>query len=132
MIILIASAWLQLGVDPTSKLKTPTNVNSFDSLLQCSNDRSLSGLSGCDITITPNPSYCVDSNSKSESEYQYAYVQANASQNNKVENSTVLGKPYSNITGLAGNVNIDPNPSYSLLEDIKLNDNPAYRKLQLH
>ena len=121
-----------LGDDPTSKLKTPINVNSVDSQFQCYHDRSTSGLIGHDIIIASNPSYSVDSNSEKESEYQYAYVQANASQNSKVVNSTVLRKAYSNVTDLATDVKIDSNPSYSLLEDIKLDDNPAYRKLQLY
>ena len=123
----------QLGVDPTSRLETvnalyiPTNVKSLDSLLQNIDDRSR----GCDVIITPNPSYAVDPNSlhtKQESEYPYEYVQTD---NDKAATS---GGTHNEVTDLAGNVNIDLNPSYSLPQgdqDIKLQDNPSYDKVVL-
>ena len=74
---------------------------------------------GSNIIITPNPSYSVHPNtlrSEKEPEYQYDYVQPDG--------------------GLAeyDNVNIDPNPSYSLPQgdqDVKLQNNPSYIKLKL-
>ena len=127
----------QLGVDPTSRLETvnalyiPTNVKSLDSLLQKIDDRSR----GCDVIITPNPSYAVDPNSlhtKQESEYSYEYVQTD---NDEAAKSTTPGGTYNEVANLAGNVNFDLNPSYSLPngdQDIKLQDNPSYDKVVLY
>ena len=129
-----------LGVDPTSRLETvnalyiPTNVKSVDSLLQKIDDRSRSGAIGCDVMITPNPSYTVDPNSlhnKQESEYPYEYVQTD---NDEAAKSTTSRGTHNEVTDLAGNVNIDLNPSYSLPQgdqDIKLQDNPSYDKVVL-
>ena len=127
----------QLGIHPTSRLETantlyiPTNVKSLDSLLQKIDDRSR----GCDVIITPNPSYTVDPNSlhtKQESEYPYEYVQTD---NDEVAKSTTSGGTHNEVTDLAGNVNIHLNPSYSLPngdQDIKLQDNPSYDKVVLY
>ena len=100
------------------------------------NDRSRSGVIGCDIINTPNPSYIASPNSLiqtgKESEYQYDYVQTDKLvQNNKVLEPSTSAAMHNNIIHLADNVNIDHNPSYFLLQDIKLEDNPSYRKLQL-
>ena len=123
----------QLEVHPTSRLETvnalyiPTNVKSIDSLLQKIDDRSR----GCDVIITPNPSYAVDPNSlhtKQESEYPYEYVQTDN------DEAATSGGTHNEVTDLAGNVNIDLNPSYSLPQgdqDIKLQDNPSYDKVVL-
>ena len=127
-----------LGVDPTSRLETvnalyiPTNVKSLDSLLQKIDDRSRSGVIGRDVIITPNPSYAVDPNSlhtKQESEYSYEYVQTD---NDEAAKSTTPGGTHNEVTNLAGNVNFDLNPSYSLPQgdqDTKLEDNPSYDKV---
>ena len=61
---------LQLGaeVEPKSKLETvnalyiSSKVKSLDSLLRC-HDTSRSDVIGCDVIITPNPSYAVGPNS---------------------------------------------------------------------
>ena len=123
----------QLRVDPTSRLETvnamyiPTNVKSIDLLLQRINDRSRSGVIGCDVIITPNPSYTVDPNSLQtgkESEYSYECVQTG---NNEVAKSTTAEGTHNEVINVADNVNIDLNPSYSLPQrdqDIKLEDNP--------
>ena len=128
----------QLGakVDPTSRQETvntlhiPTKVKSLDSLLQCHD------VIGSDVIITPNPSYSVGPNSsdtKKDCEYQYDYVQTDdgLAECDKVVGSTTSEGVYDEITDHADNVNIDPNPSYSLAQDIKLEDNPSYDKLQL-
>ena len=127
----------QSGVDPTSRLESinalyiPTNVKSIDSLLQQIDDRSRSGVIGCDVIITPNPSYTVYPNSlqtKQESEYSYAYVQTG---NDK---ATTSEGTHNEVNNLADNVIIDLNPSYSLPhgdQDIKLQDNPSYDKVLL-
>ena len=128
----------QLGtkVDPTSRLETvnalyiPTEVKSLDSLLQHHD------VIGSDVIITPNPSYNVGPNSldtAKDYEYQYDYVQIDDElvEHDKVVGSTTSGGVYDEITDHADNVNIDPNPSYSLAQDIKLEDNPSYDKLLL-
>ena len=127
----------QLEVNPTSRLETvnalyiPTNVKSIDSLLQQIDDRSRSGMIGCDVIITPNPSYTVDPNSlktKHESEYSYEYVQTG---NDKAATSEGT---HNEVNNFADNVSIDLNPSYSLPQgdqDIKLQDNPSYDKVLL-
>ena len=109
----------------------PTKVKSIDSLLQRIRDRN-----GCDIIITPNPSYAVCPNSLQSgkaSEYQYDYVQIDDGlvQHDKIVGSTAPGGLHNNPVD---NVTIDPNPSYSLPQggqDVKLEDNPSYNKLQL-
>ena len=79
---------------------------------------------GCDVTITPNPSYAIgQTHSGKESEYQYDYVQPDGLVK-QVECTTSAG-------GDEVNVNIDTNPSYSVAQDVKLEDNPSYDKLQL-
>ena len=106
--------------DPTTKLETanalyiPTKVKSVDSLLQRIDNR------GCDVTITPNPSYTISQNSHSGKELEYDYVQP--------DNGVV------NLGGdkiIVGNVTMDTNPSYSIAQNVKLEDNPSYDKLQL-
>ena len=129
----------QLGVHPTSRLEIvnalyiPTNVKSVE---QHGHDRSRSAAIGYNVIITPNPSYILSPNSiqtEKESEYQYDYVQTDDKlvQRDKVLELTTSGEANNKITNPAGNVNIDHNPSYFLLQDIKLEDNPSYRKLQL-
>ena len=117
----------------------PTNVKSLDSLLRRIDDRSRSGVIGCDVIITPNPSYTIDPNSletREESEYPYDYVQTDNElvQQDKAAESTTLEGTHNEVTDLAEDVNIDPNTSYSLPQDdqnIKLEDNPSYDKLLL-
>ena len=113
----------------------PTEVKSIDALLQHIHGRSRSG---SNVIITPNPSYTVDPNSlqsRKESEYQYDYVQPDDGlpQHDRVVPSTGAGEVHGKVTDhLAdNNVFIDPNPSYSLPQVIKLEDNPSYEKLQL-
>ena len=125
----------------TSKLETvnalymPTNVKSLDSLLR-QHDTSRTDMIGCtcDVKITPNPSYAVGPNSsetEKECEYQYDYVQTDdgSVQHDKVVGATTSGGEYDEIIDPADNVNIDPNPSYALPQDVKLKDNPSYKQL---
>ena len=135
------SGTLQLGakVEPKSKLETinalyiPTKVKSLDSLLRY-HDTSRSDVIGCDVIITPNPSYAVGQNSSEtgkECEYQYDYVQIDdgSVQHDKVVGATTSGGDYDKVINPADNVNIDPNPSYLLPQDVKLEDNPSYTQL---
>ena len=119
--------------DPTSKLETvnalyiPTKVKSIDSLLRRI-DRSRSDVIDCDVTITPNPSYAIgQTHSGKESEYQYDYVQPDDRLVKQVECTTSAGGDEVTVD----NVNIDTNPSYSVAQDFKLEDNPSYDTLQL-
>ena len=87
---------------------------------------------GSNVTITPNPSYSVDPNllqSGKESEYQYDYVQPDDGLP-RHDRSTTSGVHYEATDG-ADNVYIDPNPSYSVAQDVKLQDNPSYDKLKV-
>ena len=119
-------------VGPTCKLETintlyiPFELKSVDSSLQHD-----------DVIITPNPSYAVGPNSSEtgkECEYQYDYVQTDdgSVQHDKVVGATTSGGDYDEVIDPADNVNIHPNPSYSLPQDVqvvKLVDNPSYDKL---
>ena len=127
--------------DPTSRLETanaayiPTKVKSIDSLLRRIDDGSRSGVIGSNVTIIPNPSYSVDPNllrSGKESEYQYDYVQTDDElvKHDRVVKCTTSGGDEV-IDATADNVYIDPNPSYSVAQDVKLENNPSYDKLQL-
>jgi len=110
-------------VDPSSRLKTvnalhiPTEVTSLDSLLK--------HYHGCDVIITPNPSYATSQLQTTEKfNQQYDYIQI-SDELNQGEATDPTSKD---------NVNIDTNPSYSLPQgdqDVKLEDNPSYDKLQL-
>ena len=132
---------LQLGaeVEPRSRLETintlyvSTKVKSLDSLLR-RHDTSRSDVIGCVFIITPNPSYAVGPNSSEtgkECEYQYDYVQTDdgSVQHDKVVGATTSGGEYDEVIDPADNVNIDPNPSYALPQDVKLEDNPSYTQL---
>ena len=110
-----------------------TKVKSLDSLLQ-RHDISRTDINGCDVIITPNPSYTVGPNSsetRKECEYQYDYVQTDdgSVQHDKVVGATTSGGEYDEVNDPADNVNIDPNPSYALPQDVKLKDNPSYKQL---
>ena len=133
----------QLGakVDLTSKLETAnalsisSKVKSLDSLLRC-RDTSRTDVIGCDVIITPIPSNVVDPNSSEigkECEYQYDYVQiyVGSVQHDKVVEATTPGGKHDKVIDPVDNVNIDPNPSYALPQDVKLEDNPSYKQLQL-
>ena len=115
----------------------PTEVKSINSLLQHIHGRSRSDAISSNVTITPNPSYTVDPNSLQsgkEFEYQYEYVQPDDGlpQHNRIVVSTATKEVHKVTDHLADdNVCIDPNPSYSLAQVIKLEDNPSYNKLQL-
>ena len=128
-----SGALSQLGavVGPTSKLETvnalymPFEVKSVGSSLQHD-----------DVIITPNPSYAVGPNSsetRKECEYQYDYVQTDdgSVQHDKVVGATTSGGEYDEVNDPADNVNIDPNPSYALPQNVKLEDNPSYLPLQV-
>ena len=110
----------------------PTKAKSIDLRID---DGSRSGVIGSNVTITPNPSYSVGPNllrSGKESEYQYDYVQTDdglVKHDRIVEYTTSGGDEVIDTT--ADNVYIDPNPSYSVAQDVKLEDNPSYDKLQL-
>jgi len=126
-------------VDLLSRLKTvnalyvPTEVKSLDSLLKRDH--------GCDVIITPNPSYATSRLQTIENfDLQYDYVQIGDELNQQdkfgylqlVGSSTSQGEA-TNPTS-KDNVNIDTNPSYSLPQDdqdVKLEDYPSYNKLQL-
>ena len=112
-----------------------SKVKSLDSLLRC-RDTSRTDVIGCDVIITPIPSNFVDPNSSEtgkECEYQYDYVQTDdgSVQHDKVVGATTSGEEYDKVIDPADNVNIDPNPSYALPQDVKLEDNPYYKQLQL-
>ena len=144
-----SGALSQLGavVGPTSKLEIvnalymPFEVKSVDSSLQHD-----------DVIITPNPSYAVGPNSSEtgkECEYQYDYVQTDVGsvQHDKVVEATTSGGEYDEVIEPVDNViidpnpsyvlssvdhqdvNIDSNPSYSLPQNVKLEDNPSYSPL---
>ena len=60
-------------LETVNALYLPTKVKSLDSLLR-QHDTSRTGVIGCDVIITPNPSYAVGPNSLEtgkECEYQY-------------------------------------------------------------
>ena len=124
--------------DLTSKLETvnalyiSSIVKSLDSLLR-RHDTSRTDVIGCDVIITPNPSYGVGPNSGKKCEYQYDYVQTDdgSVQHDKVVGATTSGGKHDKVIDPVDNVNIDPNPSYVLPQDIKLEDNPSYKQLQL-
>ena len=129
-------------VDHISKLETvnalyiSSKVKSLDSLLRC-HDTCRTDVIGCDVIITPNPSYAVGPNSSEtgkECEYQYDYVQTDdgSVQHDKVVEDTTSGGEYDEVIDPVDNVNIDPNPSYVLPQDVKLEDNPSYLPLQDH
>ena len=126
-------------VNLTSKLETvnalyiSSKVKSLDSLLR-RHDTSRTDVIGCDVIITPNPSYAVGPNSSEtgkECEYQYDYVQTDdgSFQHDKVVGATTSGGDYDELIDPADNVNIDPNPSYVLPQDVKLEDNPSYTQM---
>ena len=130
-------------VEPKSKLETvnalyiSSKVKSLDSLLRCYNKHGTDVI-GCDVIITPNPSYAVGPNSSEtgkKCEYQYAYVQIiiddGSVQHGKVVGATTSGAEHDKVIDPADNVNIDPNPSYSVPQDVKLKDNPSYKQLEL-
>ena len=105
----------------------PTKVKSLDSLLKRIDDRSVIG-----VTVTPNPSYShVGPNSlQSGKELDYDYVETDDGLvgHDKVVTS---GGVYDEVTDVTiDTVNIDPNPAYSVGQDVKLEDNPSYDKLQ--
>ena len=110
-------------------------VKSLDSLLRC-HDRCRTDVIGCtcNVIIIPNPSYAIGPNSSEtgkECEYQYDYVQTDdgSVQHDKVVGATTSGGECDEVIDLAENVNIDPNPSYVLPQDVKLKDNPSYTQL---
>ena len=105
----------QLGakVDPTSRqervnaLYIPTKLKSLDSLLQHHD------------VFESDVKHSVGSNSSDtakDCEYQYDYIQTDDGlvECDKVVGSTTSGGVYDEITDHADNVNIDPNPPYSL------------------
>ena len=88
-------------VELTSKLETvnalyiSSKVKSLDSLLRC-HDTSRTDMIGCDVIITPNPSYAVGLNSSEtgkECGYQYDYVQTDdgSVQHDKAVGGTTSG-----------------------------------------
>jgi len=107
-------------------LYIPTKVKSLDSLLKRIDDRS-----GIGVTITPNPSYSrVGPNSlQSGEELEYDYVET---EDGLVGHDKVTsGGVHDEVTDVTmDTVNIDPNPAYSVGQDVKLEDNPSYDKLQ--
>ena len=129
-------------VKPLSRLETineayiSTKVKSLDSLLkQHNHSRSVSNTctAGCNVTITPNPSYDVMSNTSQtkkepeQLEYDYTSYDLTAA-------SAASGGVCGDVSNSASNdnVTINLNPSYSLPyngQDVKLEDNPSYAKL---
>ena len=103
----------------------PTKVKSLDSLLKRIDDRS-----GIGVTVTPNPSYNrVGPNSlQNGKELEYDYVQTDDGLvgHDKVVTSEGRGVYDEVIDVTIDTVNIDPNPAYSVGQDVKLEDNPSY------
>ena len=135
------SGTLQLGarVEPKYKLETvnslyiSSKVKSLDSLLR-RHDTSRNDVIGCDVIITPNPSYAVGPNSPEtgkECEDQYDYVQTDdgSVQHVKVVGASTSRGDYDEVIDPADNVNIDPNPSYTLPQGVKLEDNSSYTQM---
>ena len=124
-------------VEPTSRLVTingayvSIKVKSLDSLLrQHNHSRSVCNTADCNVTITSNPSYDVISNASQamkgpeKLEYDYTSYDLIAA---SAASGGVCGK--ANDSASDDNVNINPNPSYSLPcngQDVKLEDNPSY------
>ena len=107
----------------TSKLQTvntlyvPTQVKSVNSSLQ--HNYAI-------INVGPN-----SSETGKECEHQYDYIQSDdgSVQHDKVVGGTTSRGEYDEVIDPADNVNIDPNPSYALPQDVKLEDNPSYTQL---
>ena len=115
------NALSQSEVDSSSRLEvanalyTPPNVKYFE---QHSHDRSRSDVIGCNIIITPNPSYIASPNSLQngkESEHQYDYIETDELvQHDKVLEPTSAAM-HNETIHLADNINIDHNPYYKIL-----------------
>ena len=103
----------------------PTKVKSLDSSQKRIIDDSRSGIG---VTITPNPSCsCVGPNSLQrgkELEYDYVQTDDGLVGHDKVVASEAAYDEITNVT--IDTVNIDPNPAYSVGQDVKLEDNPSY------
>ena len=102
-----------------------TKVKSLDSSQKRIIDDSRCGIG---VTITPNPSYShVGPNSlqrRKELEYDYVQTDDGLVGHDKVVTS---GAVYDEVTDVTmDTVNIDPNPGYSVGQDVKLEDNPSY------
>ena len=133
------SGTVQLGaeVEPRSKLETinalyiSSKVKSLDSLLQC-HDTPRTDVIDCDVIAAPNPSPSSSETGK-ECEYLYDYVLTDdgSVQHDKVVGATTSGGEYDEVIDPADNVNIDPNPSYAVSQDVKLEDNPSYTQLDI-
>ena len=88
----------------------PTKVKSPDSLLKRTDDRSGSGL-----IVTPNPSFsCVGSIFQQKSEHDNVQADDGLVGYNKVGKNITSG----GVT--VDTVSIDPNPAYSVGQDVKL------------
>ena len=108
-----------------------TKVKPVDLSLKRIDDRPRIG--SCDVIITPNPSYSrVDLQSGKEFEYDYVQTENGLVGHDKVFKCITSGGVYDKVTDVTmDTVNIDPNPAYSVGQDVKLEDNPSYDKLKL-
>ena len=136
-------ATLQLGaqvklkpkLETANALYISTEVKSLDSLIERHDTiTSRTEVIGCDVIITPNASYAVGPNSSEtgkECEYQYDYVQTDdgSVQHDEVVGATTSEGEYDEVIDPADNINIDPNPSYVLPQDVKLEDNLSYTQM---
>ena len=124
--------------NPTSRIEVvnalyiPTAVKSVGSILQQHHDTSRidHDVNGSDVIITPNPSYPINPHSLQtgrKTKCQYDYAQAD----NGSAQPTTLDGDYDDI--ISENVNIVPNPSYTVLpqdgQNVKLEDNPSFNKV---
>ena len=128
---------LRHQINPTSRVEV-VNVlyasTTVKSPIQLQgHDASRTDVNDCNVIITPNPLYAVSSNSlqtgNRKSEYQYNYVQADKE---LTQPATLTAEDYDDVINPAEDVNIVPNPSYSVPppdgQDVTLQDNPSYNK----
>ena len=132
------SSQLRGQINPTSRIEAVnalyilTTVKSLGSILQQHHVASRIDhvMNGCDVIITPNPSYAINPNSLQtgrKAKCQYDYVQADDGSAQPVSSDG----EYDDV--IAANVSIVPNPSYTGLpqdgQNVKLEDNPSFNKV---
>lgn len=127
-------------LERVNELYIPSEVGCLD------HNKSIPSVAGCDVTVTPNPSYAVSPNllqTSKKSEKQSDHIQPNDElvQYDELGYLQLVGSATSDgvydviIEDTGGdNVNIDLNPSYSVSQedgqDVELEDNPSYDTLQ--
>ena len=119
-------------IEIINELYASTKTRSHDSVLQHNNSRSLASAVDYDVIITPNPSYAVSSNmpkKRKPPKQEHDYGDMELAESISL-NDDAIADPASN-----DDVDIEPNPSYSLQhhsQDFKMQDNPSYNKLHLY